>query len=314
MVVARAALARRRGRARGCCSPPRRAATAARAGGGSGARPRFVWTITPVALSTAPQRRPSRPRARATRSASAVSPASSSARRRFSTARATASPAGRPTAARAAAAVHPFAGSRARRSSYGQLPPTERRRSRTFPPRGAPPTALKAVRGTGPGPLPRCYGSRTRSRPARRATSAADHGARDRLGARRRRRRRAARRRSSRRWPGAGATPATSGAKRAKLAGVRAVAPAAARDGVLAAQQRLDARRARAARPPRPRRPAPLVAAPASCRWPSRPKPVTSVTARGARRGAAAAAAARSARVIVATARREQSRRRPRRA
>ena len=52
MILARAARARRRGRTRGSSSrrPPRRRARGRRSA--SGARPRFVCTITPVALST----------------------------------------------------------------------------------------------------------------------------------------------------------------------------------------------------------------------------------------------------------------------
>ena len=96
VVVARAALAARRGRARGSSSRRRCARPPPAPGSESGARPRFVCTTTPVALSTRRSRGRRRSRARATRSTSSPAPPSSSPRRASSSARATEVASGRP--------------------------------------------------------------------------------------------------------------------------------------------------------------------------------------------------------------------------
>ena len=92
---------RGRGASRGCrcrrstrasSSPGRRGSTASRAAAASGARPRFVWTITPVALRTRRSEgrsaRATRSRARAMRSGSSSAPLRSSSRRSSIVARA----------------------------------------------------------------------------------------------------------------------------------------------------------------------------------------------------------------------------------
>ena len=84
----------------------------------------------------------------------------------------------------------------------------------------------------------------------------------------------------------------TSSAQVVNVSASRAVAPRAAGERVARRQQRRARRRSRAPRRRRPRPRRPLAAA-SSCRWPSSPKPVTSVSA------CAPAARACSARAVV---------------
>ena len=157
---------------------------------------------------------------------------------------------------------------------------TERRRSRTFPPRGCRGSpALKAGWATGPGPLhvSRCRSAHHADGAGSAVDQAPDDGARHVRGALGRDRDQQAARRG-----GVADQPAAPfldvGREARERLGVLAVAPAAAGHRVVAAQQRLDALDA----PARPRRrPPPRGRSPRSSsrRCPSSPKPVTSVIA-----------------------------------
>ena len=128
MILPRAARAGRRGRTRGSSSRAPTSTTRSSAAAASGARPRFVWTITPVALSTR-RSRGRRAGASSARTRSSRSPGSApariSSRARSSTVRA-ASTASGSSSSRASSSTE----GRSRRLHCASLPSRRRGHSR----------------------------------------------------------------------------------------------------------------------------------------------------------------------------------------